>query len=819
MNHLDWIDRNGAPITGRAPIQVRVHAPAGVHPDRQLVRGYLNTFLAEVRLSLGRHFRKTYTFANGSKLVAQSIFDQVSADLYLLGAKPEKPPFYGGILVQLEHVTDEAYWDDMIYGGPYIHPTTDLTAPDGIRDLIPEMASLGTGLGRPAVPGPRGDVEPTDENPTPPATDWLIIQIAPDKVIDDNAITTGAVKIFRICEPEFGPVVAYNTEADGYLVSANWSETVPLSEFYICGQRITGVPAITGVAGSSDVDTRTLRLYAFALSLPSFEEAADAAGIFIMAEGDNLWAINTLASDVAWTLLATTGASDRNYYGTTFTETTDPGSGAVTITCSGSNSFGVCSSFVVTITPQPSSPPTIAGTINAMAKGGTSPFVPQSMVFSTTQTVQSNRWESHQIFNAGDWGWALSYTPNANVTQSYEYTADDAGPQVDEFLGGTLPYTAPLHIEIDSEDNITCERAGAFDPLAPDFENYTRARTASALISGGPIPGYTNMSMSWSSNYPGLVESGNNGNSDPPDYYEHNTTHGIGPVVDQHDLALDHHDNRIAIRYLDSVAGSWVEGTGIVNVAMGEVSYAKVSVLLRDATVLAEHNLRSAFGDTLLWDEAQAWDRPTFNGSSGNFLHYDSGIDTFYPREHEGLFIQPVDTSCFATFDGFYLNGPDPMLSAPYSGANSAKLRSAANADLLLIPTAGDYDALYAQGEPIVNGTVLSTDVLVMTFPTNEYPDLWLNANWEWLPPRTREVSNVLFRDLRSGGFIYQILMGGMLASNFKMKPLLDLAIGNDLGQTPLVALINEWAKLGESDPEYERLLIRPESIKKVALL
>ena len=823
--HLHWFTRDNDPITGRSAVQVRVHAPPGVVYDQRLVKAALVQFEAECRLSLADHMRKTYTMGD-MRLVARSVFGQVSADLYLPGAEEEEPEFYGGILIQLQRVTDETYWSNLIYGRlPYFHGTTPLAPPEEICELIPEAATPGDGLGRPAVPGPLGDLEPTPEVPEPPPTDWLIVQVASDKAVDENAIATGAVKIFRIRDPKHGPIVAHNDDAKGYLVSANWSETTPLHEFYICGQQIDGVPPLIGVPGGVEVDPRLLRLYVFALSVPSFETANESAGIFILAERDNLWAVNTLAGDTDWALLDTTDDSGRNHYGTTFTETLDPSTGATIVSCSGSNAYGVCSGFSVTITPQPVGPPIITGEIQPMAMGGISPMVPQSSDFTTNQTVQANRWQSHMVVHpiSGDFGWALSYAPNASVTQTYSYTADDYGTIIDDFMGGAMPSPAPLRIELTSSDQITCDRAPSFDPLAPSFENYTRVRSAHCVITGGPIPGWLEFEMTYANIFTDMVPgfSGGELQGGSEDIVA-TTSNTIGPVQDRHYIERDHHCGRLAIRHDHEVSGIWeVSNTvpGQVDVAMNSVSFMKASVLRSDAEVLVEHDLRTVFGGQLVSDEPQSWPRSGFEYRAGNALGLIPHPLTDMPRAHYGLFIPHMETKCFASWTGVYDNGPDPLLTAPYPGANLPKTRSAVTADLGEYSTAGEYDALWAQGEPIVDGTILSGDPLVMTKPTNYFPSAWGDAAFPWDPPRTREISHVVYRDLRSGGFLYQIFQGGMLDSTSEMKPLLDLSVGNDLGSTPLVPLINEWAKLGEADPEYERLLIRPETIAKVSLL
>lgn len=838
ISHPEWFDRYAEPATGHIPIQIRVHgdAQARAKQNERVVKGALNQFLAEVRLSLAEHHSKTYYFADGVRLELRSIYGQVSGELYLQGGREIMPPFYGGILVQLQRVTDNGYWNDMLYGRDPIGPPWAIDPPSSIRELIPEMASKGSNEpGRPAVPGPLGDVDPTPDNPSPPPTDWLIIQVAGDKAVDANAITTGAVQIFRIHDPKHGAVVAYNRDLDEYLVSANWTVGASLTEFYVCGQKITAVPAISGAIYTDDV--RSVRLYVYGLSVPSFETADKSKGIFIVAEGDNLWAVNANAGDVVWTLLAVASTSVRNQYGTQFTETVDPVSGVVTIKCEGSNALGVCSMFTVVITPREALSPLITGSITPVAEGRTVPIVSPSEAFVINFDAPADNYLSQQVYDSSPptpiyYGWGDSYTPNGVQTASYY--SDSGGPvsaPIDLFTGGYTPYTAPLVISISSHDEVHCERGPGFhidvDPAHANITwvNYWRTRTASATISGGAVPGWAAMAMTYSNSWPSLGSPG--GESGDP-HYTWTQSNTIGPVVAFDYITQDWHDNKIAVRYQHSAGGSWIYDAAmhVNHVTMAPTSLCILEVLRNDETHIVTHDLLSEFGGTLAWSGTQTWDRDPFNlligdwvgGGALNFSGSNAVLNGFFAY---GLGAPQLGDTTFATArwpgssDGHYVTDPDPY--GDFFGYNLAHSRVATQ--VTAFPTLGLYDVAFGGGSTLVNppGAPASAPFSVGQ-PLDEFLGQWL-VQFIWTPPRQQRVQDLVYRDLRSGGFVYQVLHGGLLDGSFVFRPLLDLTVGNDISSTPLIPLINEWAKLGGDDPGYTKLFVCPETIIKVSLL
>ena len=124
-----------------------------------------------------------------------------------------------------------------------------------------------------------------------------------------------------------------------------------------------------------DVANRAVRLCTVGLAYSSLATTDKAEGlVFIVRRDDNdmvLLALDTLArtpsTPAAWVELARQPrpADGMNDFAFTFVGTTEA-NGVTTATCAGSNGAGVCSSFVVTVQPNPTGRPSLTGTLNLM---------------------------------------------------------------------------------------------------------------------------------------------------------------------------------------------------------------------------------------------------------------------------------------------------------------------------------------------------------------------------------------------------------------------------------------------------------------------
>ncbi len=423
MTYRHFYDISGDPLTGKPPAQIRVRGGTLTDAVVAGVNGVMNSFLAEARISLAKDLSRTVTLASGVRVTVVSRFGTVFADVEIPPAyepTDEIPEFFGGILARPIYYSDES----VLFGPAY----PDFDDP-GLP--LPEATSRGVAPGRPAVPG----VENSD------TTEWLVIQIARNKPLDDEPVRKGAVKIFRIKDPLFGGRVEFNSTPGRYLLSA----TDSFDEFYICGVRAEYLPSLPIEFSATETRIRT-----FGFEPASFEKAAKTSGIVVVAADRELYAINTRnrppGGMPTWQLLSV-GTFDApiqylNSFGEEFTEEVSP-TGVVTITCSGSNGAGVCSGFRVTISPVSGGPPVLAGEIFPMHDGSTA-AVPNVHTYSASLNV------SGTIFSGSTPAvWTGGTSPGSYTTEhrgstiiysvSRTKSAGETEQRYDRIFGGAVP--------------------------------------------------------------------------------------------------------------------------------------------------------------------------------------------------------------------------------------------------------------------------------------------------------------------------------------------------------------------------------------------
>ncbi len=372
MNRF-FYDLDGSPLTGKTPVQVHVYGDGDHEAALNEAEGEIAVFLDAVRLSPASQHRRDSKLESGGSVRMNAVDDVITVEVFTEPRKVSGEPYYGGILVKLNVVPDEAkFRRDCMEDAP---PGATLIRHD-LKEVISHAKFSGaspTKPGRPAVPGT------ADED----AAEWLIIQIAPDKRIDDDPFNKEAVKIFRIADPKFGALTEYgagaefplasSAEENKYIMSAEVSRSsdsnLALTKFFMCGQQIEDIPPL-GVAPFSAVTmtnagwAQTASLRAVDFIPDSFETAYAAGGIVIAALPHGLFALNTAekttTAPAQWKTLHAIQAGT-NGYGAEFTDVTDA-LGVRTITCFGTSGAGLCNSYSVRIAPGlPGHPPTITG--------------------------------------------------------------------------------------------------------------------------------------------------------------------------------------------------------------------------------------------------------------------------------------------------------------------------------------------------------------------------------------------------------------------------------------------------------------------------
>lgn len=379
-----FLERDGTPIVGQVPMEVRYSGGGNYSTVAADVGALVRAFVNNVRQSLVPTHCETLPLPGNGFVELRYEYGSMMVDVYLPPADDAGGPFYGGILINPHVITgDEAAYLSLA-GNP-----TPWRVPDGVK-------SAGALPGRPAVPG-TGDAE----------TEWLVVQISRDLPLTGDPLATGAVRMFRIDSPLFGPFCEV-AEPGRYAVS-----TIDGSAFFMCGRQLDHVPPMPGGLPAL---TRSLeagggpspsRIRTVGMQPASFTYAHSVEGIIIFALVNQLWALNTRerteSTPAPWRLLAEVsmpraypGDYLPNEFGAEFTVTTGED---ITITCSGANAVGECSGWSVTIAPGDPLPE-LSGTIT-LVDSGFRASVPHEQTanfsgsYSRPSTTVVDGWQTH----------------------------------------------------------------------------------------------------------------------------------------------------------------------------------------------------------------------------------------------------------------------------------------------------------------------------------------------------------------------------------------------------------------------------------------
>ncbi len=426
--------QGGEELTGKIPVQYFIQGADPTGRGAAEAEHYLQSFLMSLRASTLQQAQFRARLAVGGEVTISHIFGVTQVEIVMDPPGSSEPVFYGGILIKPTYIVNES-----TFFNASVTATNPTTVP------VEEVASAGTDDGeggRPAVPG----TLPAD------VTDWLVVQIAKDKPLGPTPIASGTVKIFRIKDPKFGPYVEVRDD-QAYLLSAIPAQpTDPdgLSEFYLCGKKVTAIPPLVVPDGTLVGVGQLVRLRTYALTFESFETADQAQGIIIFANGTYLYAYDTSNAEAGWVLLHSVPAQTMNDYGAEFEETED--GGVTTITCSGFNGAGACSGFEVVITPVPNDLPTITGTIFPMGDGSVAAGSPtltftKSITNEQTLTTTPGLVAMSSFYDFGLPGVVKTYWSGTNsikggpVTIHVEGYYKEGTPALspDKFAGGFAP--------------------------------------------------------------------------------------------------------------------------------------------------------------------------------------------------------------------------------------------------------------------------------------------------------------------------------------------------------------------------------------------
>lgn len=447
MSDSFFYDRDGGPVTGKPPLQLVFVGEGDRAAAMALADGYIKSFLADVRLSLAAQLQKTQVLPDGSELRLNHSYGVTQARLHLNPKSTDLAErFFGGILIRPTILTNETSFLNTGYEGG--EPTYALLTAAKSSGKTP------TNAGRPEVPGTRG-LE----------TDWLVVQVHPTKSLEENPLQTGAVKIYRIRQPKAGGHIEMNSTPGHYVVS-----TLDGSEFFVCGKKMTHVPAMPITMRKLQVrDPLTQRLMArirtLDLVVPSFADAALTEGVIVVAYTDSsnvtkLYGINTrnrsASVPAAWVLLAeVTTAFIPNLFATSFEEVNAPG--VRTVRCQGSNKVGVCSGFEVTLTSSPTLPPELAGSLTMVDSGfvaGASPTITYEHV-SVYRTNTTDQVETVSFIY-----------PQTSLADPYTFTYADY-----DYVGPVRydRYVAYRAYGFSEDHTVEYHREGGTNPVVPNL--------------------------------------------------------------------------------------------------------------------------------------------------------------------------------------------------------------------------------------------------------------------------------------------------------------------------------------------------------------
>lgn len=812
MTFQHFYDLNGNPITGKSPVQIRVTGGKLEGAARAGVQAFLNSFLAKARVSLAENHQQSVRLADGTTIEASSRFGIVNVAVEVPVRKVEEDnptdEFVGGILLRPEFCVDES-----VMFGP---AQPDIFAG---RSLVPEVATRGktsSKPGRPAVPG----VATTE------STDWLVVQIAKGETLADQPVKSGAVKIYRLTNPLFGEQVEVNDTPERYLLSANFD----LTEFYICGKRADYIPALP-LTSTELSELREVRIRTYKFAPPTFVRGNKAEGYVFVAAGLKLFALNTRERPPAgmptWKLLHTatfTPVEYLNAFGTTFTQAVTP-SGAVTITCSGSNGAGVCSGFSVTITPVPNAPPTITGVLNPMHDGSVAP-VPQvytynaSLQMSGTVTFSTNPVTLTDFTYRGSF---IHYTVDLSISEG----ANEL--RTNRFTGTPNPrYSAGARTEFTELTSATAFNnwvdATPFFLTNDDLVQETTtsgatsdARTTSITYTASNI--YSEgVAMSQSSSYlrttPSVVTALP---ADPVQRFDYDLEEHVG------ELAWKTEKWRTATRTPPgSESGSPLSGatdpltpfhpTDASTATLESIAYSGLTLstaLVRRSgeTLVGWSDAFSRFASRPTWADAFSEDMPAVP-EKYSMIHYRTGpsfldgslsgtvvsFNEWFPAiEMSPAAFQNFDSGGFPTTSFGFPLIPNTSSGSPTTFSFDHNVDGTVNSY-----TIGDFTTLFPSCRYAYSPGPGSLTNVVVGITTGAQPPAQDTGGVADPKNQMRIGGNIRY-DLRTQGFIAESIWWHEHSTG-EWRTSAESFIGNDVSIVPLRQVLDEWRALGQLD-------------------
>jgi hypothetical protein len=545
---LYFFDREGNPIAGKVPTQLRViggdlSGTAAAACQRAFIQ-----FATAYRLGLYQSLTRRQVIDRFTVLllmVNQGVFSAQATVLPNPGG-----PFYGGIVLELHELVEAGlpYLDDVHFdyvGSPFSRPRgADAYPALPLRRVLPEAQAVGSR----SVPGVLGD-----EGGLP--TNMLLFRIERRGDLSQSPVASGLVKISRIRSPLVGPLTSQDALLDRrYLVSASPEESAPGSgqwryvQFALCGQALPVPPTPLMTLGGPPSRLLT-RMHTVDFPALEFGLGNLARGLIVLAVHNYLYGYDMGNVGAGWQLLneAPLLPSEINEFGFDFTVAS--GSlGSLEITCSGTNGFGAMSGFEVRL----------------VVSGG-------------------GRTLTGALTLAG-------YTP----------PADTSNDQFVEVGGGTLMATGSgIDISVD---------AGEVDTFVGGMMNVggARTRTLNSSYNGTSVP--ETAAVNWTLADPrfGFVTLNASASQTPPDapiWTESAATQGpvsADPSNRHAYLSIDAHRSALAMRQTTQRTGVWAasmpEGflTGAGTAEMAAASRS-VEIIGRDAAVEPAYS----FGDIL----------------------------------------------------------------------------------------------------------------------------------------------------------------------------------------------------------------------------
>ena len=748
--------------------------------------------------------------------VIQGVFQAVATV-----KREEGEAFFGGIVVQLQTVTSAAqtFWSDATFVGRTGRGAALYPEP-GDRVLIPEMARKGT----PTVPGLLGE-----------DTNTLVVQIARNGSLGVGAVRAGTVKIWRIRSPKVGSIISHNVITKGYLVSAEYTfDDLLLTsriDFYFVGRRLD-IPSpfdtlaapipLTG-PGYSYYYSDQIRLFTLGFEVARIDDADLPRGVILLATFNRLYAYDMRATTPQWVLLdqfAYPPNIDTNIFGLDFTVTN--GGGATTVKCSGSNSYGPATEFVVTINA--------AGIKGALHPMHYERLTPDNGHLAYSKTVN---WTNTFYANNGA---NIPYDLLANdyaFTASYSHPFSQTGPVRDDFLdryisllsvGPRLDYSAAGSFA----PHISLLTTGGFDYWWNDTYLSTYSLTG---FFYSPQFGRIDFSKTW---------------DQPAASAATVSFNPVGGFVAPFDTpawpAMDRHKKSLTWRsHYRRDGGVWGTGSGDgVDLAASTMG---MSIIDR------QENVRFDFGDyynvfpsqvsragvfstiftSLGLDTSHQEEKPSFAGEVPTDVEAIQYLPHWlwpFPDHPDSTLrlaaLPPPITGIFWFSDngGTVGSVTYPSLST-YAGNFTASV--AVTTTGIFTYTLGAYQAI---GDLVVPDyapryTLSTWGPERRVNPVSPIDDLYDSTSYSVLDhdPDIQRIDDRLYVDARTGGYIAQSFAEAKMESSGDIIPRVTLLAGNEDGTAPLVDLINEWASLQDASYVDGRMFIARESARDASLI